>query len=161
MESGAQGAGTTAAAGRDSDRGRTPAQWFCYIVGATLVLAGILGFFADSQFDTGTGVNGDKLLGLEVNAWHNIVHIASGLLLLAGAPKRASARLVALLFAGTYALVTLIGFIDGDDILALLPVNAADNVLHLVLTIGAVAAALVSPADDPELAGARGGAAPA
>jgi hypothetical protein len=132
----------------ERDRGKTPAQLFSYIIGAVLVLAGILGFFADGDFNTGKDINGDTLLGLEVNGIHNLVHIGSGLLLLALAPKRATAKTGALLFGVIYVVVTIIGFADGRDVLTLLPVNAADNVLHLVLAIVAIAAALLSRGDD-------------
>ena len=78
---------------------RTPAQWYCLVFGAVLVLAGLLGFAFDATFDTGSDINGSKLIGIfEVNAIHNLVHIASRAVLLALAPKRASARLAALTF---------------------------------------------------------------
>ena len=124
--------------------GWTPAQWFCLVVGPTLVAAGLLGFIADATFDADNGVQGDTLLGLEVNGWHNVVHILSGLLLLAGTRAGAQARTVALLFGGAYAVVTVIGLIDGNDVLGFMPVNAADNVLHLVLAVLAFATAAVS-----------------
>ena len=41
-----------------------------------------------------------------------------------------------------YGVVTLIGLIDGKDVLGLLPVNPADNVLQIVLTVAALAAGL-------------------
>src|SRR3712207_2979195 len=87
------------------DSRKTPAQWFCYLVGAALLVAGVLGFIADASFDTGTGpgeLDGGSLIGFEVNGWHNLVHIASGLLLLLAAPKRASARTIALAFGLVY-----------------------------------------------------------
>lgn len=136
------------AGSRDSNRGRTAAQWFCYIVGPALIFAGLLGFVADGSFETGNGVDGDTLFGLEVNGWHNLVHAASGLFLLAMASKRASARVASIAFGLIYAVVTVIGLVDGSDILGILPVNGADNVLHIVLTITALAAGLSSPADD-------------
>ena len=145
--SGARPAGATTRGATDG-RGRTPAQWFCLIVGAVLVLAGILGFITDSSFDTGDMLNGDKLLGLEVNGWHNIVHIASGAFLLAMSPKRATAKTGALVFGAIYVVVTIIGFADGSDIFGLLPINGPDNVLHLVLAIAGIGAALASDADD-------------
>jgi hypothetical protein len=37
--------------------------------------------------------------------------------------------------------------IDGTDVLGLLPVNPADNILHILLTVAAFAAAL-APAPD-------------
>src|SRR3712207_5125057 len=115
---------------------KTPAQLFAYLTGAVLVVVGLVGFIADSGFDTGSGIDGDKLLGIfEINGIHNLVHIGSGLLLLAVAPKRATARAGVLAFGLVYGLVTLIGLIDGEDVLGLLPVNPADNVLHIALTL--------------------------
>ena len=128
-------------------RGWTPAQWFCLVVGATLVLAGLLGFLADSTFDTGENLDGDTLLGLEVNGFHNIVHLLTGLFLLAGARAGQAAKPIALAFGAAYLVVTIIGLIDGSDILGLLPINAADNGLHILLTIGAFLSAFLTRDD--------------
>jgi Domain of unknown function (DUF4383) len=132
----------TARAGARSER--TPAQWFALLVGGVLVLAGVVGFVADASFATGSGVQGGELLGLEVNGLHNLVHIASGVLLLALAPRASAARAGALAFGVVYAIVTLVGIVDGQDVLGLIPVNAADNVLHLALTAVAFLAAVAS-----------------
>jgi hypothetical protein len=140
------------ALGERGDRSRSPAQIFCLVVGATLVLVGLLGFLAESKFDTSSGgdggaLDGEKFILFEVNGWHNVVHIASGLFLLALMRRHDSARLAALAFGAIYGVVTIIGLIDGKDVLGLLPVNPADNVLHIVLTVAAVAAGL-APARD-------------
>ena len=144
----------------DRDRGRTPAQWFCLLAGATLLLVGLLGFIADASFDVAGSADGDRLgnadgqlqgdgfLGFEVNGWHNVVHILSGLLLLSAFRSRKAARTVALVFGIAYALVTIIGLIDGNDVLGFIPVNGADNVLHLALSAVAILAALASRGDD-------------
>src|ERR671913_1548711 len=136
MSTGAQAAAGRAANGdRDrTDRRRTPAQWYCLLAGIALLLAGIFGFISDSEFDTGDGVQGDLFLGFEVNAIHNLIHVASGLVLLAASPKRASARAVAIGFGLVYGLVAIIGLIDGEDVLGLIPVNSADNILHIALS---------------------------
>jgi hypothetical protein len=148
---------STAASSTSAGRGnaatksdaRTPAQWYCYIFGATLLLVGLIGFLADAGFDTGTDIDGDKLLGIfEVNGFHNLVHIASGAFLLALAPKRATARLAALAFGVVYLLVTIIGFIQGDNVLGIIPVNSADNFLHVAISLLGIAAGLASTADD-------------
>jgi hypothetical protein len=121
-------------AGRVERRALTPAQMYCLAAGATLLLAGILGFIADSSFDTGNAVQGDKLVLFEVNGWHNLVHILSGLVLLAAYRRWDTARNVAIGFGLVYGVVTIIGLIDGEDVLGLLPVNGADNVLHIALS---------------------------
>ena len=144
------GAGTTTADRADTDA-RTPAQWYTLIFGATLLLVGIIGFFADAGFDTGSDIDGDKLLGIfEVSGIHNLIHIASGAVLLAASPKRASARLVAIGFGVVYLLVTIIGFIQGDNVVGLIPVNTADNFLHLAISALGIAAGLMSSGDDRE-----------
>jgi hypothetical protein len=126
----------------NDDLSRSPARIFCLVVGATLVLVGLLGFIAESAFETGSSVQGDDLILFEVNGWHNVVHIASGLFLLALMRRHDTARLAALSFGAIYGIVTIIGLIDGKDVLGLFPVNAADNILHIVLTFAAFAAGL-------------------
>jgi hypothetical protein len=118
----------------------TPAQLFAGVVGLVLVAAGAIGFAVDSGFDTGSQLGGDKLLGLEVNGWHNLVHIATGLLLLAGAGSRSRARGVCRLFGLGYLVVLIAGLAGGDDAFGLIPINAPDDVLHGVLAVGALIA---------------------
>jgi hypothetical protein len=143
-----------------TDRGRSAAQLFCLIVGGTLVLVGLLGFIVESTFDTSAGgdpgaLDGENLVLFEVNGWHNVVHVASGLFLLAFAGRRRRARTAALAFGAVYAVVTVIGLVDGHDVLGLIPVNPADNVLHILLTAAALAAGLVSDRDTRTAAGGR------
>jgi hypothetical protein len=130
------------------DHARTPAQWYCLLAGISLLLAGIFGFFSDSSFDTGNAVQGDSFLGFEVNAIHNLIHVASGLVLLAASPKRASARTVALAFGLVYGAVAIVGLIDGQDVLGLIPVNSADNVLHIALAALGILTGLMSRDSD-------------
>ena len=128
------------------------------VVGATLVLVGLLGFLVEPKFDVSTGgapggLDGENLIIFEVNGWHNVVHILSGLFLLA--LRHDSARTAALSFGAIYGVVTLIGLIDGKDVLGLFPVNPADNVLHILLTVAALAAGLAPARDRPRVATAR------
>ncbi len=140
MASSAHGRGADYAADE-----RSAAQWFCIAIGATLVLVGILGFFVESTFDTSTeGLQGDKLIVFEVNGWHNLVHIASGAFLLAFSGRHATARTAAIAFGAIYGVVTVIGLVDGEDVLGLFPINPADNVLHILLTVAALGAGLAS-----------------
>ena len=132
----------------DTDK-RTPAQWYCLVFGGTLLLVGLIGFLANASFVTGKELEDDPLLGIfDVNGWHNVVHLVSGAVLLAFAKKRATAKAAALTFGIVYGLVTVLGFIDGTDVLAIIPTNGADNVLHLVISALAIAAGLASSGDD-------------
>jgi Domain of unknown function (DUF4383) len=135
-----------------TEPGRSPAQVFCLVVGATLVLVGLLGFLVEPTFDVSSGgdpgaLDGENLIIFEVNGWHNVVHILSGVFLLALMGRHRTARLAALSFGAIYGVVTVIGLIDGKDVLGLFPVNPADNVLHILLTVAAFAAGL-APARD-------------
>ncbi len=123
---------------------RTPAQLYALLFGITLLAVGILGFLADSSFDTGSNVQGSDFIIFEVNGWHNLVHIASGIAGIALSRRADSARLVALGFGAVYLVVTIWGFVDGNDVLALIPVDAADNVLHLAIAVLGIGAGLAS-----------------
>jgi hypothetical protein len=147
-------------AGSTRRRGMTPAQWYCLLAGLGLLLAGIFGFLADASFDTGGSADTDRLgnadgqlqgdgfLGFEVNAWHNIVHILSGLVLLAAFRRRGPAKAVAIAFGVVYGIVALIGLIDGNDVLGIIPVNGADNVLHIALSALGIITGLISRGDE-------------
>jgi hypothetical protein len=116
------------------------------------VIVGLLGFLVEPKFDVSTGgdpgaLDGENLIIFEVNGWHNVVHILSGLFLLALMRRYESARIAALSFGAIYGVVTLIGLIDGKDVLGLFPVNPADNILHILLTVAALAAGLASARD--------------
>lgn len=96
------------------------------ILGAVLVIVGLLGFFMPSP-----------LLGFfEVDMIHNVIHLASGAIALVVAGNHASARMYLIIFGLVYAAVALIGYVQGATVLGIFAVNAADNVLHAV--IGAV-----------------------
>ena len=126
---------------------RSPAQVYALVIGGTLVLAGILGFFYNASFSTGDAVERDAVLGLlDVNGWHNLVHIATGVLGLMVAGSYGGARGYAIGLGGVYLLVALLGFVagDGGEILSLIPVNTEDNLLHLILGIGGVAAGMAT-----------------
>jgi hypothetical protein len=128
-------------------QGRSPAQLYALVFGVTLVGAGIVGFFYSSDFGSPGDVDG--VLGiLDVNGWHNVVHIATGLLGLAVAGSYGNARTYALGLGAVYIAIAAWGFIvgDGEQILSIIPVNTEDNVVHLLLGVGGVWAAYATPA---------------
>lgn len=126
---------------------RSPAQLYALIFGAVLTVAGIIGFFYNAEFTSDESVR-DAVLGiLDVNGWHNVVHIASGLVGLMAASSYSSARAYALVFGAVYIGVAVWGFVvgDGGSILSIIPVNIEDNVLHLVIGVAGLAAGLATP----------------
>jgi Domain of unknown function (DUF4383) len=129
--------------------GPSPAQVFALVIGLTLVVAGIVGFFYSASFATGDGTERDAVLGiLDVNGWHNVVHIASGALGLAVVGSYGGSRVYAIGLGAVYLVVAALGFVagDGDEIFNLIPVNTEDNVLHLLIGIAGVAAGVLTPA---------------
>ena len=128
---------------------RSPAQVYALVIGLTLVIAGIAGFFYSASFSTGDGTERDAVLGiLDVNGWHNLVHIATGAIGLAVAASHGGSRGYALGLGAVYILVAVLGFIagNGDEILNLIPVNTEDNFLHLLIGIAGIAAGVATPA---------------
>jgi Domain of unknown function (DUF4383) len=126
----------------------SPARLYCTLVGAVLVIAGIIGFFWEASFDTGASIQADEVLGiLAVNGWHNLVHILTGVIGLALSGAYDGSRLYALCFGAIYLVVALLGFVagDGDEIFNLIPVNTEDNVLHLLIGLAGVGAGLLTP----------------
>jgi hypothetical protein len=132
----------------------SPARLYCLLVGAVLVIAGIIGFFYEASFASGDSIRSDDVFGvLSVNGWHNVVHIAIGAVLLAAAGS--AARPAALFVGVLYIVLCVLGFIATshggiafvakDDVLfKLVPVNNEDNVLHLVLGVTGVIAYFAS-----------------
>jgi len=141
-------------------QGSSPARLYCLLVGAVLVVAGIIGFFYASGFDTGDKVcindNCDDVFGiLGVNGWHNLVHLGIGAVLLLAAGG--AARTAALAVGGLYIVLSILGFIATGDggitfiaengtLIDIVPVNNEDNVLHLILGITGIAAGLAGGA---------------
>jgi hypothetical protein len=125
--------------------GATLAQLYCLLGGLSLLLAGIFGFLADDSFDVGDSLGRDSFLGFDVNGWHNVVHLASGLLLLSVSRSRRGAKTVALGFGLVYGAVAVIGLIDGSDVLGIIPIDGADNVLHVLLALLGIVAGAISP----------------
>ena len=129
--------------------GRSPAQVYALVIGVVLVAAGVLGFFYEASFSTGDDAKADKVLDvLAVNGWHNVVHIASGVVGLAVMGSYANARLYALGFGVVYLALGVIGLLmDNPDLLLdFIPLNDEDNVLHLLIGVAGLAAGLATPA---------------
>src|SRR5262249_56280023 len=129
------------------------------VVGTVLTIAGIVGFFYSASFGSPGEV--DKVLGiLDVNGWHNVVHLVTGLLGLVAVGY--AAREYALGLGLVYLVVAIWGFVigSGESILGVVPVNTDDNVLHLILGVAGPAARVATPPRAPGPTHPRGGAPP-
>lgn len=116
---------------------RSPAQTYALVFGVVLVAAGIIGFFYEASFavPAAGGVEPHLFGILDVNGWHNVVHLLTGAVGLAVVGSYTGARTYALVFGVIYVLVAIWGFATPPVILGLLPVNTADNILHLLIGV--------------------------
>lgn len=100
--------------------------------GAVLTLVGLLGFVPALTPD-------GNLLGIfQVDTMHNIVHLLSGLAALAASTRADWSRLYFQVFGVVYAVVTVVGLLQGDTVLGLFTINMADNLLHVLIAAAAL-----------------------
>ncbi len=116
------------------------------MVGAVFLLVGVLGFVPGvtsdySQMEFAGHESGAMLLGLfQVSILHNIVHLLFGVAGLAMARTAASARTYLIGGGAIYLVLWVYGLVINMDSTAnFVPLNTADNWLHLVLGIGMIA----------------------
>ncbi len=98
------------------------------VLGVILVIAGIIGFIPNPIAYSENAI-------FTVNLAHNVVHIVSGLFLLAGAYTGLGSALALRILGIVYVVVAILGFIDPQEILGFISNNAGDNWLHVVLAI--------------------------
>ena len=118
-----------------------------------------MGFFYSGAFGKPGKV--DDVFGvLDVNGWHNLVHLATGLVGLAVWRSYFGARGYAIGLGVVYTVVAIWGFVigSGESILGFLPINTEDNVLHLLIAVaGLMAGVAAGPTPRPSAAGTEPG----
>jgi len=77
----------------------------------------------------------------ETNGWHNVAALILGGLAVAFS-RSPKARVAAAVLGAVYAVITIQVAVADPVVIAS---NVADNVLHLILALGGLVAALVSP----------------
>lgn len=133
----------------------TIAQRFAQIFGAIYVVVGILGFIPPLLVGTVPGALGPfagLLVGLfAVNWLHNLAHLGIGAAGLAVYRSPAAAKTYALVLGIAYAGLFLLGLLSGDvaTLGGLLPLNAGDDVLHILTSLVAFAAYFASRSPEP------------
>ncbi|WP_433689295.1 DUF4383 domain-containing protein [Micromonospora carbonacea] len=143
-----------ARARRNPADGRAPVRRAAATVGVVFLLVGLLGFvpgvttgFGDLRF-AGHGSEA-KLLGVfQVSVLHNAVHLAFGLAGLALSRTWAGARTFLVGGGAVYLVLWLYGLVvDHGSGANFIPVNDADNWLHLLLGAGMIALGVLTTRD--------------
>jgi hypothetical protein len=131
-------------------RNRPLVQLAAIAVAATFLLVAVLGFVPGittnySELSFAGHESEAKLLGLfQVSVLHNLVHGLFGLIGLALAKSVAGARTFLIGGGVVYLVLTAYGsVIDLDSNVNFVPVNVADNLLHLVLGVAMIGLGVV------------------
>ncbi|MBA3823470.1 MAG: DUF4383 domain-containing protein [Ktedonobacterales bacterium] len=117
------------------------AKTYAQLLGGVLTLVGVLGFVAPLAPTAASAPHGALLGIFAIDPIHNVIHLASGIvgLLAANMAGGQYARLYAGVFGAVYAVVTIVGFIQGNTVLNLIDVNVADNFLHTAIAAASLA----------------------
>ena len=128
---------------------KTNLQKAAQAVGAVFLLVGVLGFIPGittdySSMEFAGHESNAKLLGIfEVSILHNIVHLLFGVAGILMSRTNGQSRNYLLYGGVVYLVLWLYGLLVGHDTPAnFVPVNNADNWLHLVLGLGMIALAI-------------------
>jgi hypothetical protein len=88
----------------------------------------------------------------EFNDWHQLLHVVTGAILLAGGLRREWAGRAAIAFGAVYLVLTPLAVIDGDDVADVIYSDGRDNFIHglfaveaLVLGLAAAVAGAATP----------------
>lgn len=128
----------------------TAVQKASLVVGIVFLIIGIAGFIPGltsnlESLEFAGHTSEALLLGIfQVSILHNLVHLLFGIAGVGLATSFAGSRNYLIWGGVVYALLFLYGlFVTGDNPANVVPVNAADNWLHVVLAIGMVALGLL------------------
>jgi membrane associated rhomboid family serine protease len=121
--------------------------------GIVFLLVGIAGFVPGLTSDVGSMTfacheSVAKLLGVfQVSVLHNLVHALYGVVGIICARSARAARTYLIVGGIVYAVLWIYGLVFMDDMNAnFVPLNSADNWLHLGLAVGMIALGLLVPA---------------
>lgn len=139
---------------------RTDVQKAAMAVGAVFLLVGVLGFvpgittnYSDMSFAGHESMA--KLLGIfQVSVLHNIVHLLFGVAGIALARQARTAHLYLVGGGVIYLVLWVYGLVvDHDSDGNFVPLNSADNWLHLVLGLGMIGLGVLLARRTPVAAG--------
>ncbi|CEA09473.1 hypothetical protein BN1051_02843 [Arthrobacter saudimassiliensis] len=135
-------------------RGRTNVQKAALAYGVVFLLVGVMGFIPGitSNYEALSGAghhSGALLLGIfQVSVLHNIVHLLYGVAGLVLARTVGGARSYLLWGGAVYLVLWIYGLVvDHDSSANFVPLNNADNWLHLFLGVTMIGLALLLTRD--------------
>ncbi|MFY9714794.1 MAG: DUF4383 domain-containing protein [Microbacterium sp.] len=135
---------------RASGYAATAIQKTALTVGIVFLIVGVAGFIPGlthpiEHLEAAGAGSEALLLGLfQVSILHNIVHLLFGVAGVAAAARATASRQFLIWGGVVYFVLFIVGlFLVGAPQANFIPVNAADNWLHLVLAIGMVALGLL------------------
>jgi hypothetical protein len=124
---------------------RAPVQKAALAVGVVFLAVGVAGFIpgVTTNYDTLTVASHHSdalLLGLfQVSILHNVVHLVFGIAGLVAARTLTAARGYLIIGGAVYLVLFVYGLVVGQESVAnFVPVNPADDVLHLILGLGMI-----------------------
>lgn len=143
-----------------ADRVRTrrrPVQTFALLVGVVFLLVGLLGFIPGvTQHYEHLGFAGPHsealLLGVfQVSVLHNLLHLLFGVWGVVASRRGGASRAFLVVGGFAYLLLWVYGsFVQADEgsegATNFVPLNAADNLLHLCLAAGMILLAVIATA---------------
>jgi hypothetical protein len=142
---------TTARTDAERRFAATPVQKASLVVGIVFLLVGVAGFVPGLTSDVDSlefagHMSGAMLLGVfQVSVLHNLVHLLFGVLGVALARTAPASRSYLVVGGVVYFVLWIYGLFFGDHAGSsnFVPLNQADNWLHLGLAVGMVALGLL------------------
>nr|WP_188511253.1 DUF4383 domain-containing protein [Conyzicola nivalis] len=133
----------------------SPNRLVALLVGAVYVLLGLVGFAASWGADF-FAPHGGLLLGVQVNGFHNLVHLAIGAALVAcGLAAAGVARTGNAVIGTVVLLLALVGLFLVGSPANLLALNGAGNVLHSGTAVVLLAVGLGADKGDSQKKGSE------
>ncbi|MEU4247117.1 DUF4383 domain-containing protein [Amycolatopsis sp. NPDC026612] len=134
---------------------RSTARAAAMVFGVAFLLVGVLGFVPGITVDYGAlrfagHESGAQLFGVfTVSVLHNLVHLLFGVLGVLAARGNGGSRAFLMLGGGVYVLLWVFGLaMDRDSAANFLPLDNADDWLHLALGLAMIAAGIATTAAD-------------
>src|SRR3990167_355456 len=103
-------------------------RFFAVLFGIVFIFAGVAGFLPTFTLD-------GLLFGyFTTHPIHNVVHMVTGVIAIMAATSYRASRLFFQLFGLVYSVIAIWGFWSNGDLL-IMHVNAADNILHIIIGV--------------------------